>query len=152
MSNWYRIVTNDYTKMPDFIDYYEKELEAARNEVKLRGYIEKNASDLPGIVENRFTQLQEIESILKYFEIQHDKLRSEKFKFFLEKYVRALTARDAEKYTDGTPEVVDMQLLINEIALLRNKYLSIMKALDQKSFMVGHITKLRCAGLDDASV
>jgi hypothetical protein len=47
---------------------------------------------------------------------------------------------------------VDTTLLINEVALLRNKYLSISKAFEAKNFMTGHIIKLRVAGLDDASI
>jgi hypothetical protein len=45
-----------------------------------------------------------------------------------------------------------MDLIINEIALVRNAYLGIMKGLDQKSYMLGHVTKLRVVGMEDASI
>ncbi len=79
-------------------------------------------------------------------------IRTTKFKKFLESYNKTLSSRDAEKYVDGEVDVVDMTLLVNEFALLRNKFLGIIKGLDQKGWMLGHITKLRCAGLDDAQV
>ena len=49
-------------------------------------------------------------------------------------------------------EVIDFETIINEVALLRNKWLGIMKGLESKNFMLGHITRLRTAGMEDASI
>ena len=70
----------------------------------------------------------------------------------MENYPRALTSRDAEKYVDGEDEVVDFETIINEVALLRNKWLGIMKGLDSKQWMSGHIVRLRTAGMEDVTV
>jgi NOL1/NOP2/fmu family ribosome biogenesis protein len=70
----------------------------------------------------------------------------------LENYPRALSSRDAEKYVDGEDEVVDFETIINEVALLRNKWLGIMKGLDSKQWMTGHIVRLRTAGMEDVQV
>ena len=74
------------------------------------------------------------------------------FQKYLEGYARALTSRDAEKYVDGESEVIDFETLINEIALLRNQYLGIMKGLESKNFMLGHVVRLRTAGMEDVSI
>ena len=63
--------------------------------------IEKNSRDIPGIVEHRFSQLQEIEAILEHLNIELRKLRSIKYKQFLEHYQRQLTSRDVQQYIDG---------------------------------------------------
>ena len=153
MSVWYYKVTASDAEIPAFIDYFENELNNARLELSLKGKsLEKHAAELPGIVEARFCQLQEIESVLEFLNIRLRKERSAEFKKFLEAYQKTLSSRDAEKYVDGVPSVVDLSLLVNEIALLRNKFLSISKGLDAKNFMLGHIVKLRAAGLDDATV
>lgn len=153
MSKWYYKVTADLSQIPLFIDHYEQELEAARFELSLKGKtLEKHAAELPGLVEQRFSQLQEIEAVLEYLNIQLRKDRSAEFKKFLEAYNKALSSRDAEKYVDGVSSIVDSTLLINEVALLRNKFLSITKGFEAKNFMVGHIIRLRAAGLDDASI
>lgn len=153
MSKWYYKVTKDLSVIPDFIDYFESELETARLELSLKGKsLERHAAELPGLVEQRFTQLQEIEAILEFLNVQLKKARSLEFKKFLEAYNKALTSRDAEKYVDGVQSIIDTTLLVNEVALLRNKFLSISKALETKNFMAGHIIKLRVAGLDDASI
>ena len=151
--NWYYKITSDLGLIPDFINYYENELTTARMELSLKGKsLEKHASELPGIVELRYSQLQDIESILEYLNIQLRKDRSLEFKRFLESYNKTLSSRDAEKYVDGVATIVDSTLLINEVALLRNKFLGITKGMEQKSFMTGHIIKLKTAGIDDASV
>lgn len=153
MAGWYYKVTGDTSLIPDFIDYFENELVAARTELSLKGKsLEKHAAELPGLVEHRYTQLQEIEAVLEFLNIQLRKDRSGEFKKFLEAYNKTLSSRDAEKYVDGVQVIVDSSLLINEIALLRNKYLSITKGMEAKNFMLGHISKLRVAGLDDASI
>jgi hypothetical protein len=63
-----------------------------------------------------------------------------------------LSSRDAEKYVDGEDEVIDYETLINEVALLRNTWLGILKGLESKNFMLGHIVRLRAAGMEDISL
>lgn len=150
--NWYTRVTSSLSAIPDFIEHYERELDNAREDVRIRGKIEKNLADLPGITEHRFNQLQEIEAVLNYLNIQLAKLRRKHFQKYLEGYNRVLSAREAEKYVDGEQEVVDFETIINDVALVRNKWLGIMKALESKNFQLGHITRLRVAGMEDIAL
>jgi hypothetical protein len=111
--------------------------------------VEKSSSQLPGIVEQRFNQLQEIEAVLEYLNIELRRTRSKAFKKYLENYQRALSSRDVEKYVDGEADVVDMEKIINEFAMLRNQWIGIVKALDIKQWQLSNIIKLRTAGLED---
>ena len=147
--NWYTRVSQDLSVIPDFITHYEAELESARQDVRVRGNVEKNIASLPGITEHRFNQLQELEAVLNFLNIQLRKIRRKHFQKYLEAYNRALTSRDAEKYVDGEDEVIQFEILINELALMRNKWLGILKGLDSKNFMLGHVVKLRTAGMED---
>jgi hypothetical protein len=149
---WYSKVVADLGAIPDFIAHYEIELEDAKRDVRIGGLVEKNITALPGITEHRFNQLQEIEAILNHLNIQLRKIRRKHFQKYLEGYQRALTSRDAEKYVDGEDEVIDFETIINEVALLRNRWLGIMKGLDSKSWMSGHIVRLRTAGMEDIQV
>jgi hypothetical protein len=149
---WYSKVSRDINEIPNAIIYFENELLSAKTEVKLRGNVEKAAAELPGIVEHRFNQLQEIEAILEYLNIELRRLRSSFFRKYLENYQRALSSRDVEKYVDGESDVVDYEKIINEFALLRNKWLGVLKALDQKQWQITNIVKLRVAGMEDASL
>ena len=150
--NWYTRITNDLSVIPDFINHYETEMISAKHDVKIHGNVEKNISALPGVTEHRFNQLQEIEAVLQYLNIQLRKIRRKHFQKYLEAYNRALTSRDAEKYVDGEQEVIDYETIINEVALLRNKWLGIMKGLDSKNFMLGHVVRLRAAGMEDITL
>jgi len=149
---WYNKVVQDLAFLPDFIAHYNNELDEAKQEVKIWGNVEKSLTNLPGVTEHRFNQLQEIEAVLNYLNIELRRIRRKWFKKYLEGYARALTSRDAEKYVDGEDEVVDFETLINEVALLRNRWLGIMKGLEAKQWQLGHITRLRTAGMEDVSI
>ena len=96
-TNWYSEIVRSLANIPSAIQHYETELAQAKSEVKLYGKLEKAASTLPGIVETRFAQLQEIEAILEHLNIELRKTRARHYKKFLEAYQRAVTTRDAEK-------------------------------------------------------
>ena len=149
---WYSEVSRNISKIPDAVAFFESEMIEAKTEVKLKGNVERAAAEMPGIVEHRFNQLQEIEAILNYLNIELRRLRSSYFKKYLENYQRALSSRDVEKYVDGEADVVDYEKIINEFALLRNKWLGVLKALDQKQWQITNVVKLRVAGMEDASI
>ena len=114
--SWYSKVSKDISNIPDAILYFENELIEARRECKISGNIEKASAAMPGIVELRYAQLQEIEAILEYLNI------------------------------------VDFEKIINEFALLRNKWLGVLKSLDIKQWQLSNVIKLRVAGMEDASL
>ena len=150
--NWYDKISKDISYIPEAVAFYEQELQAAKVECKIIGNIEKASASMPGIVENRFNQLQEIEAVLEYLNIELRRLRSQHFRKYLENYQRALSSRDCEKFVEGEADVVDFEKIINEFALLRNKWLGVIKALDQKQWHLTNIIKLRVSGLEDASI
>ena len=149
---WYNKVVADLAKIPDFIRHYEKELDEARKETYINGSLERAAANLPGITEHRFNQLQEIEAVLNFLNIELRKIRRKYFQKYLEGYQRALSSRDAEKYVDGEDDVIHFETFINEVALLRNKWLGLMKGLESKNFMIGHVVRLRTAGMEDVQL
>jgi hypothetical protein len=150
--NWYDRVSKDISNIPDAVAYYEQELLGAKADIKLSGNIERASAAMPGIVEQRFNQLQEIEAILEYLNIELRRLRSQHFRRYLENYQRSLSSRDCEKFVEGEADVVDFEKIINEFALLRNKWLGVIKSLDIKQWQLSNIVKLRTAGLEDATL
>jgi len=152
MSSWYRKVTANMGEIVNAISHFEQQLAEAKFECSMKGNLEKQSRDMPGIVEHRFNQLQEVEAILEHLNTEMRKLRSQKFRKFLEAYNKALSSRDAERYVDGEQEVVDMQYLINDFSLVRNKFIGLIKALEAKQFQINNFVKLRAAGLEDISL
>lgn len=149
MSTWYNKVVSDLGNIIDCINHYETELNQAKYECRIKGSLEKSSAALPGLTEQRFNQLQEIEAILEHLNIELRKERSKTFRKYLEAYNRQLSSRDAEKFVDSEDSVITLTHLCNQYALLRNKYLGIMKGLDTKQWQIGHITRLRTAGMED---
>ena len=149
---WYSSVSKDISNIPDAAEYFETELLEAKSECRVSGNIERAAAAMPGVVEHRFSQLQEIEAILEYLNIELRRLKSQHFRKYLENYQRALSSRDCERYVEGEADVVDFEKIINEFALLRNKWLAVIKSLDQKQWQITNIVKLRVAGMEDASI
>ena len=152
MSTWYNSVVKDLGEIVDCIDHYESELADAKYECHIKGSLERASAALPGLTELRFNQLQEIEAILEHLNIALRKERSRTFRKYLETYNRQLSSRDAEKYVDGEDSVITLTQLVNQFSLIRNKYLGIMKGLDTKQWQIGHITRLRTAGMEDVSI
>ena len=150
--SWYTKISQDISNIPDAVEYYNNELADARQECRITGNIEKASAAMPGIVELRFSQLQEIEAILEYLNIELRRLKSQFFRKYLENYQRSLSSRECEKFVEGEADVVDFEKIINEFALLRNKWLGITKALDQKQWQLTNIVKLRVAGMEDATL
>ena len=149
---FYNKIVADLNELPNFISYYENELISAKNDIKIRGNVEKALGNLPGETEHRFNQLQEIEAILEFLNIQLRKIRQKHYKKYLEGYQRALTSSDAGKYAEAEDEVIDMETIIKEVAFLRNRWLGVMKGIESKNFMLGHVVRLRTAGMEDVAV
>jgi hypothetical protein len=149
---WFNRVKTDLAFIPDMVDHFNHELEKAQPETKITGSLEKNSQELPGQVSWRFTQLQEIEAILRHLNNLYDKMRSDHYRRYLERYNRELSDRAIEKYIDGEDNIQDMSSLINEVALIRNKYLAVIKALEIKGFQLNNIIKLRVVGLNDSTL
>lgn len=152
MSVWYSKVTANMGEIVSAISHFEQEIDQAKYECGMKGNLEKQSRDMPGIVEHRFNQLQEVEAILEYLNTEMRKLRSKIFRKYLENYNRALSSRDAEKFVDGEDDVVNLQYVINDFSLVRNKFIGVIKALEAKQFQINNIVKLRAAGLEDISL
>ena len=149
MSTWYNKVVDDLSQIVPSIDYYNEQLKEAKYECRIKGSLEKASASLPGLTEYRFNQLQEIEAILEHLNIELRRERAKTFRKYLENYNRQLSSRDAEKFVDGEESVITLTHLTNQYALIRNQYLGIMKGLDTKQWQIGHITRLRTAGMED---
>ena len=154
MNRWFTIIaTNeDVSELDNAIVYYEKELKEARNDCKISGNLEQIASRLPGLFEYRYRQLQEVEGILEYLNIELKALRSIHFKKYKETYNTDLTPTVIEKYIDGEEDIVAWTKGVNKFALVRNQYLGVIKSMDMKNFQIGHVTKLKVMGIEDASL
>lgn len=149
-TNWYKIIKEDATKVNEALEYYNNEYLEARGELNDKGkHLQQVQLELPSLFEIRYAQLQELEAIMEFFDIKVKGLRSNLYQKLMNNSQRALTSNDVKQYIDGDKNIMDIQLIINDIALVRNKFISITKALDIKNWQLSNVTKALCAGLND---
>lgn len=152
MTDYLRLIKEDANNLSQALDYYNQEYEEAKTDMKIKGNLINVATELSSAMEYRFSQLQELEAILEYFNIKMKGVKSTLYQKMLSNSARALTSTDIKQYIDGDKNVMDIQMVINDIALVRNKFLGITKGLETKNFMISNIVKLHVAGLDSIVV
>ena len=155
MSSWFYKVTADPTDLSPLVeclDYYEEQYQEARKDLRIIGRVEHISSRIPGLAEQRWAQLQELEALLRHMDDEFKRVKVAAFKKYLETYNKALSSRDAEKYAEADPKVLEMSYLHNQVALMRNKFMGVFKGLETLQFQINNIVKLRCAGLEDSEI
>ena len=151
---WYSKITKEPLNLSlvlECLEYYVAQHIEAQKALKPTGRIMTLCSSLPGMVEYRFGQLQELESILAFYERRAMKVKYEKKRGFLEHYNRTLTDRQAEQYAEIDDDVQALYQIIDEVALLRNKFLGLTKGYEYLHFQCSNIIALRKAGIEDAT-
>lgn len=152
MDNAFQIVQKNENKLTEVLEYFNSEYEEARKELKINGKLEKYVSQISANFEYRYSQLQELEAILEYFNIKLKSVKSKKYQQLINSSARALTQSDLRQYIDGDEQVVAIQTIINEIALVRNKFISLSKGFETQNYQLSNLTKLYAAGLDDIRI
>lgn len=150
--SYYTKIQNDSSLIAEALEYYNQQYQEATTEISMDGSIQEHVTRIPGIVEYRYGQLQEIEAILQHYEILLAKKFSYYFRQYFERYNKQLTSRDAEKFANGEEEIYSYKKIINHISLIRNKYLGIIKALESKQYQLNNVIKLRTSGLVDITI
>lgn len=148
MTNYFTLIKSNENALPDALKYFNDEYEEARNEVTIKGNLAECVSKLSSRYEYRFSQLQEIEAILKHFEIKLSQKKSAYYQKFLENYSRALSSSDIKIYIEGQSDIVALQQILNEISLVRNKFLSLSKGFETANYATSNLSKLYAAGVD----
>ncbi len=156
--SWYRRIINapagNYDPLFEAIDWYSDQYDQAQNDVTLRKGMRlfEMESRIPGLTAYYYALLQELEAIHVWLELQHDQVLQKHRRHYIEHYARDLKDRQVEAYASAEGEVVAMKMLINELSLVRNKFMGIMKSLEYAHFQLGNLTKLRTAGMEDATI
>jgi len=156
MSRWYFKVVNSndmFSAIGDAVEYFMSEYETGKAELTpQRGSrLWDLHMKIPGMMEHRYGQLQEIEAIMNYLEIQYDKAKGEKKRMYFEHYNRQLSERMADQYADIEPEVLVIREFVQQVSLVRNHFLGLTKGIESLHFNAGHLNKLKAAGVEDAT-
>ena len=153
INKWYNAICYSHRLdlIPDAVQDFESELAIARTEVAIKGSLEQASSRLPGYFEYRYSQLQEIEGIVRYLEINLKKIKAERIDHYMTKLNRTLTYNEASKMVDGDQQYVDFTFFVSHFTLIRDQFAGICKSFDMKNWQLSNLTKMRVAGVEDAS-
>lgn len=151
-NEYFQAIKKDESTLPKVLDYFNNEYEDSRKEVDIKGSLTECVSKISSRYEYRVSQLQEIEAILKHFEIKLSQRKSALYQKFLENYNRSLSSTDIKIYIEGQPEVVAIQQIINEIALIRNKYLGLTKGFETANYQLSNLSRLYASGVDGVQI
>jgi hypothetical protein len=136
----------------NFFDKWEKEIVSAAPIFNIEGErIEKLARDLPHHQVFYAQRAQEARALVKWLEIMKAQKEARHIKNY-NNSPRALAAREQAAYIQGEKDVVELNQLIVNTALLQQQFEEIVEAVKQMGWMIGNITKLRVAEMQDAVI
>ncbi|RYF11250.1 MAG: hypothetical protein EOO77_19780 [Oxalobacteraceae bacterium] len=151
---WFRAITadpKDYSPVADALTYFQAEYEEGRKDIQVKGRrIDDVAAKLPGILEYRFAQYQELETILQYLEKIESKAIVEKTQWYMANYNRQIPEHTARKYAEVHADVFPVTKIALEVATVRNNFLALFKGIEALHYQVRNVVQLRTAGFDDA--
>ena len=130
---------------------YETKIKAAEPIFQLEGRkLEEILRTLPHYQSSYDQSYQELKSLEEWVNNIKEKTVGKLWKKYNEGYSRALSTRDIQAYIASEKDIVEFNQIIIEITLLKSNMLSIVESLKQLGWMVGHVTKLRIAEMQDA--
>lgn len=136
-------------ELPAYFDAWSEEIAGAEPIFDIQGErLEKLARDIPKQQAFYATRAMEARAVVKWLEI----FKSQKESRHLKNYnnsPRALGAREQASYIQGEKDIIEINQLIVEANLRQQQYEEIVDAIKQLGWMVGNITKLRVAELQD---
>lgn len=136
-------------QLPELFERYEEHVKSAEPLFKLEGRrLEEIARTLPYHQAAYAQRAHEMKQVVKWLENQKFKLEAR----FMKNYSqgpRAFGAREINTFIGGEREIVEYNQLIIEATLLQGQLDEIVEAFRQMGWMVGNITKLRVAELQD---
>lgn len=130
---------------------YEEQIAAAENILKLEGRrIEEIMRTLPHYQASYDESYNNLKALEEWIKNIKEKKEGKLWRKYNESYSRALSSRDIQAYIASEKDIVELNQIIIEVALLKNNMYSIVDALKQVGWMLSHVTKLRVAELEDA--
>lgn len=133
------------------LEKYEQKIKAAEPVFQIEGRrLEEVARTVPHYQASYDQLLQEIKGLEEWLTNIKEKKVGKLWKKFNEGYSRQLSTRDIQAYIAADQEIVDLNQILIEVVVLKNNLNSIVEAIKQLGWMVGHMTKLRVAELQDA--
>ena len=142
-----------YVKLPDILDQFKTDLEPAKEQVNndgklLETCLSKNSALMHYYDERRIR----LHSLVKFFRMEVDRVRGEKYKQYNENYSRTISIQMMNKYIDAEPAYLEIYQILIEIEEVYEDYVSVVDTFKQRHYELTNMTKLRIANLEFSEI
>ena len=154
---WYSKVTTapdgDFVPLVEALAWYDAEYQRGLEDLKIEGKVIHNLSArIGGLMAYYYGVQQEIDGIHQWLEVIFTRTLHKRRVYYTQGYNLKLTDTQARQYAEADDEVLDIRLLINEVALRNRLFQGVTKGLEFIHFQISNMTKLRVAGIEDATI
>ncbi len=142
-----------YIKLPDILDQFAKDLIPAKNQLDndgklLETCLSKNSAFMHYYDERRI----QLHSLVKFFRLEVDRVRGEKYKQYNENYSRSITIQMMNKYIDAEEDYLNVYKILIEVEEVYENYVSAVDGFKQRHYELTNMTKLRIANLEFSEI
>ena len=132
---------------------YDNALKDLETKIEIKGKKLEHANrENPGYQQYYDERRVELSVVVKWFEIQIERVRGKLFKKFTENYNRELSDRAKEQYINNEPAYLMWYEMYLEVKELHDKYDSAKEAFKSRGYALNNITRIRVASLEDIYV
>jgi len=138
-----------YQNLPEILAVYDKDLEDAEVRLKIKGKkLEVSNSENSAWLHYYDQRRAELKSLVKFFQMEEDRIRGTLYKSYKENYSRALGERDILKYIDSENDYLKIHSILIEVEEMYELYQAVVNAFTTRNYALSNITKLRVAQLE----
>lgn len=142
-----------YIKLPDILDQFAADLIPAKKQLDndgrlLETCLSKNSALMHYYDERRIR----LHSLVKFFRLEVDRVRGEKYIQYNENYSRSITIQMMNKYIDAEEDYLNVYKILIEVEEVYENYVSVVDGFKQRHYELTNMTKLRIANLEFAEI
>ena len=142
---------NLFNKIPSILNQYNEFLSEAKNDLELSGKTLGDASkEHPSLQMYYHERLVELNTLLKYCEMELNKVKSLLYVDLVKNSKMALSDREREKFIMGEDKFITMNKVWLEVKELHDKFDAVYGAFISRGYSLNNITKARVASIEDA--
>jgi hypothetical protein len=140
-----------YAELAALIIEYDEYLDEADANSNIKGKTLKKAAEEQVAWYGFYDQKRiEVRTIVKYFDMEVERVRGKLFRNFKETHSRELGEREINQYINNEPAYLRTRELQLEVDELYQRYIAVVENWKNRGFIIGHLTRAHVAQVEDA--
>lgn len=140
------------SKIPELIENWMDIYDTTEQHLKVAGNLSEQAAELPAHIGYYDETYRGIYNIRKRLDSELRRKRGELFRYYMEKYPKQLSTRDVDQYINSDKDFYELEEHLFDVVFWEHRFEAVVNALNSKTWMIGHITKLYVGGLEDVII